>query len=90
VLLVLSFFQSFLSGPTLCFLSPKQNRRGWGFYFYRFFNPVPVLTDLKNLSSVRLTISDNSPTKLGQFFTYGSKALLSDLWCEALPKIEKQ
>ncbi|MES0736858.1 hypothetical protein ABUJ11_26865, partial [Klebsiella pneumoniae] len=67
-----------------------QNRRGWGFYFYRFFNPVPVLTDLKNLSSVRLTISDNSPTKLGQFFTYGSKALLSDLWCEALPKIEKQ
>ncbi|MBZ4270277.1 hypothetical protein LAM69_20510, partial [Mycobacterium tuberculosis] len=70
--------------------SPKQNRRGWGFYFYRFFHPVPVLTDLKNLSSVRLTISDNSPTKLGQFFTYGSKALLSDLWCEALPKIEKQ
>ncbi|WP_205466236.1 hypothetical protein, partial [Klebsiella pneumoniae] len=67
-----------------------QNRRGLGFYFYRFFNPVPVLTDLKNLSSVRLTISDNSSTKLGQFFTYGSKALLSDLWCEALPKIEKQ
>ncbi|MCL0808387.1 hypothetical protein M2981_26840, partial [Klebsiella pneumoniae] len=41
-------------------------------------------------NSARLTISDNSPTKLGQFFTYGSKALLSDLWCEALPKIEKQ
>ncbi|HFU4910568.1 TPA: hypothetical protein ACGOK3_001798, partial [Streptococcus pyogenes] len=32
----------------------KTITEGWGFYFYRFFNPVPVLTDLKNLSSVRL------------------------------------
>jgi hypothetical protein len=71
-------------------LSPKQCIDRGVFVFVIFFKSVTVLTDLKTLSSVRLTISDNSPTKLGQFFTYGSKALLSDLWCEALPKIEKQ
>ncbi|WP_220095881.1 hypothetical protein, partial [Klebsiella quasipneumoniae] len=59
------FKQSFFIWPRLLYVAKHRAECGV-FVFVIFFKSVTVLTDLKSLSSVRLTISDNSPVK-GQF-----------------------